>query len=50
MPAFATYSWDGTAYVPMGLDVLTVRGGVVQEVVAFLEADFARFGLPTRIG
>jgi RNA polymerase sigma-70 factor (TIGR02960 family) len=49
MPAFATYSWDGTAYVPMGLDVLTVRGGVVQEVVSFLEADFARFGLPTRI-
>jgi RNA polymerase sigma-70 factor (ECF subfamily) len=49
MPAFATYSWDGTAYVPMGLDVLTVRGGEVQEVVSFLEADFARFGLPTRL-
>jgi RNA polymerase sigma-70 factor (TIGR02960 family) len=49
MPAFATYSWDGTAYVPMGLDVLTVRGGVVQEVVSFLEADFSRFGRPTRI-
>lgn len=49
MPAFATYSWDGTAYVPMGLDVLTVRGGAVQEVVSFLEADFARFGLPTRM-
>jgi RNA polymerase sigma-70 factor (TIGR02960 family) len=49
MPAFATYSWDGTAFVPMGLDVLTVRDGVVHEVVAFLEADFADFGLPTRI-
>jgi RNA polymerase sigma-70 factor (TIGR02960 family) len=49
MPAFGTYAWDGTAYVPMGLDVLTVRGGVVQEVVAFLEADFSRFGLPERI-
>jgi RNA polymerase sigma-70 factor (TIGR02960 family) len=49
MPAFATYSWDGTAHVPMGLDVLTVRGGMVHEVVSFLEADFAGFGLPTRI-
>ncbi|TQM35532.1 RNA polymerase subunit sigma-70 [Pseudonocardia cypriaca] len=49
MPAFATYSWDGTAFVPMGLDVLTVRDGVVQEVVSFLEADFSRFGLPGRI-
>jgi hypothetical protein len=33
----------------MGLDVLTVVGGVVQEVVAFLEADFSRFGLSMRI-
>jgi RNA polymerase sigma-70 factor (TIGR02960 family) len=49
MPAFATYSWDGTAYVPMGLDVLTIRDGAVHEVVSFLEADFTRFGLPTRI-
>jgi RNA polymerase sigma-70 factor (ECF subfamily) len=49
MPAFATYMWDGTAHVPMGLDVLSVRGGAVQEVVSFLEADFARFGLPRRI-
>jgi RNA polymerase sigma-70 factor (TIGR02960 family) len=49
MPAFATYSWDGTAYVPMGLDVLMVRGGVVQEVVAFLDADLTRFGHPNRI-
>jgi RNA polymerase sigma-70 factor (TIGR02960 family) len=49
MPAFGTYMWDGTAYVPMGLDVLTVRDGAVHEVVSFLEADFARFGLPPRI-
>jgi RNA polymerase sigma-70 factor (TIGR02960 family) len=49
MPAFATYSWDGSAYVPMGLDVLTIRAGEVHDVVSFLEADFARFGLPTRI-
>jgi SnoaL-like domain len=49
LPAFATYSWDGSAYVSMGLDVITVRNGFVQEVVAFLEADFSRFGLPTSI-
>jgi RNA polymerase sigma-70 factor, ECF subfamily len=49
LPAFATYSWDGAAYVPMGLDVLTVRNGMVHEVVAFLETDFALFGLPTRL-
>jgi ketosteroid isomerase-like protein len=49
MPAFATYMWDGTADIPMGLDVLTVRNGMVHEVVSFLEADFADFGLPTRI-
>jgi RNA polymerase sigma-70 factor (TIGR02960 family) len=49
MPAFATYQWDGAAYTPMGLDVLTIRDGAVHEVVSFLEADFADFGLPTRI-
>ena len=49
MPAFGTYMWDGTAYVPMGLDVLTVRDGAVHEVVSFLDADFGRFGLPPRI-
>jgi RNA polymerase sigma-70 factor, ECF subfamily len=49
MPAFGTYMWDGTAYVPMGLDVLTVRDGAVHEVVSFLDADFAPFGLPPRL-
>jgi RNA polymerase sigma-70 factor (ECF subfamily) len=49
MPAFATYHWDGTAYVPLGLDVLDVRDGMVSEVVSFLDADFADFGLPTRL-
>jgi RNA polymerase sigma-70 factor (TIGR02960 family) len=49
MPAFATYYWDGTAYVPMGLDVLTVRGRAVSEVVSFLDADFTDFGLPARL-
>ncbi len=49
MPAFATYRWTGDAYTPMGLDVLTVRDGRVGEVVSFLDADFASFGLPSRL-
>jgi RNA polymerase sigma-70 factor (TIGR02960 family) len=49
--AFGTYLWEDAAgaYVPGGLDVLTLREGRVAEVVAFLSADFARFGLPARI-
>nr|WP_275581089.1 sigma-70 family RNA polymerase sigma factor [Natronosporangium hydrolyticum] len=49
--AFATYRWDdqfGT-FVPGGLDVLTLRGSVVAEVVSFLDADFPTFGLPARL-
>jgi RNA polymerase sigma-70 factor (TIGR02960 family) len=49
MPAFGTYMWDGTAYVPKGLDVLMVSDGAVHEVVSFLDADFAPFDLPPRI-
>ncbi|MGC7097723.1 sigma-70 family RNA polymerase sigma factor [Amycolatopsis lurida] len=46
--AFGTYRWDGDrgAFVPSGLDVLAVRGDRIAEVVAFLDADFSRFGLP----
>jgi RNA polymerase sigma-70 factor (ECF subfamily) len=46
--AFGTYRWDEErgGYVPAGLDVLVVRGGRVAEVVSFLDADFAEFGLP----
>lgn len=49
--AFGTYLWDDAAgaFVPGGLDVLTLREGRVGEVVAFLTADFTRFGLPGRI-
>ena len=49
--AFGTYLWDGTtgAYVPGGLDVLTLRDGRVAEITAFLTADLTRFGLPARI-
>jgi RNA polymerase sigma-70 factor (TIGR02960 family) len=50
--AFGTYLWDdgADAYVPGGLDVLTLRDGSVAGVTAFLTADFTRFGLPPRIG
>jgi RNA polymerase sigma-70 factor (TIGR02960 family) len=44
--AFGTYRWDGEAYRPCGLDLLALRSTEVVEVVSFLEADFACFGLP----
>ncbi|MFV2018200.1 sigma-70 family RNA polymerase sigma factor [Micromonospora sp. LOL_023] len=49
--AFGTYLWDDdrAAYVPAGLDVLTLRGRQVAEVVAFLDADFPTFGLPPQL-
>ena len=49
--AFGTYLWEDAAgaYVPGGLDVLTLHEGRVAEVVAFLSADFTRFGLPARL-
>jgi len=49
--AFGTYLWDdpAEAYIPGGLDVLTLLDGRVAEIVAFLNADLTRFGLPERI-
>jgi len=44
--AFGTYSWDGSRFVPGGLDVVVLRGSEIVEVVSFLEADFPSFGLP----
>jgi RNA polymerase sigma-70 factor (ECF subfamily) len=50
-PAFGTYLWDDAAdaFVPGGLDVLTLRGRQVAEITAFLDADLTRFGLPALI-
>jgi RNA polymerase sigma-70 factor (ECF subfamily) len=45
--AFATYAWDGSVWVPCGLDLLALRDGQVAEVVSFLDPRFYRdFGLP----
>jgi RNA polymerase sigma-70 factor (TIGR02960 family) len=47
--AFGTYLWDGTRFVPGGLDVVVLRGSEIAEVVSFLEADFPSFGLPSSL-
>jgi RNA polymerase sigma-70 factor (ECF subfamily) len=49
--AFGTYLRDdgAGAFVPGGLDVLTIRDGRVAEVVAFLAADLTSFGLPASL-
>jgi RNA polymerase sigma-70 factor (TIGR02960 family) len=49
--AFGTYLWDDSAnaYLPGGLDVLTLRDGQVAEIVAFISADLTDFGLPASL-
>jgi RNA polymerase sigma-70 factor (ECF subfamily) len=47
--AFGTYLWDGSRYVPGGLDVVVLRGSEIAEVISFLEADFPSFGLPVEL-
>jgi RNA polymerase sigma-70 factor (ECF subfamily) len=46
--AFGTYLWDDAAgaFIPGGLDVLTIQDGHVAQIVAFLSADLTDFGLP----
>ncbi len=48
-PAFATYSRDAATgrYLPTVLQVLTLRGGRIEEITGFVSPPlFARFGLP----
>ena len=41
---------DGRRYVPIALDVLTLRGGEIAAVVAFRSTElFSRFGLPDEL-
>jgi RNA polymerase sigma-70 factor, ECF subfamily len=51
-PALATYCLDREAgsYIPIALDVLTLRGSLVAEVVAFRTPEvFPRFGVPAEL-
>lgn len=43
--------WDNAAdaYIPGGLDVLTIQNGQVAQIVAFLSADLTDFGLPASL-
>jgi RNA polymerase sigma-70 factor (TIGR02960 family) len=49
--AFGTYMWDDAAgaYIPGGLDVLTIQNGRVAQIVAFLSADLTNYGLPASL-
>jgi RNA polymerase sigma-70 factor (TIGR02960 family) len=49
--AFGTYLWNAerAAYAPAGLDLVMLRGRRLAEVVSFLDADFATFGLPAEL-
>jgi RNA polymerase sigma-70 factor, ECF subfamily len=51
-PAVATYGFDrdAGAYLPIALDVLTLRGGRIAEVFAFRTPEvFPRFGVPAAL-
>lgn len=51
--AFGTYLWDDerSAYVAVALDLLTLRGTEIAEVVSFLTPEiFSMFDLPDEIG
>ena len=48
-PAFGHYLWDDAKrrFVPHGINVLSLRGGRISEITAFLTPEaFPRFGLP----
>jgi RNA polymerase sigma-70 factor, ECF subfamily len=48
-PAFGTYSWnpERERYLPTVLQVLTLRGGQIEEITGFVMPEiFTRFGLP----
>jgi RNA polymerase sigma-70 factor (TIGR02960 family) len=49
--AFGTYLWDeaANAYIPGGLDILTIGEHGITAVTSFLDADFAAFDLPSSV-
>jgi RNA polymerase sigma-70 factor, ECF subfamily len=51
-PALASYSLDEETgrYVPAAIDVLTLEGGLIKEITAFVTPEiFPRFGLPSEL-
>jgi RNA polymerase sigma-70 factor (ECF subfamily) len=51
-PAVGWYMWDGRRrrYIPTALEVLTLEGEQVKDIVAFVFPElFARFGLPSEL-
>jgi RNA polymerase sigma-70 factor, ECF subfamily len=51
-PALASYSLDEETghYVPAAIDVLTIEGGLIKEITAFVTPEiFPRFGLPSEL-
>ena len=50
-PALAAYRWNDRqrGYLPIALDVLTLRGTAIADVVAFRNTAFERFGLPAAL-
>jgi RNA polymerase sigma-70 factor (ECF subfamily) len=49
-PAFASYRWDGEAFRPMALQVLSFRDGGIDEIAGFVMPSlFAAFDLPERL-
>jgi RNA polymerase sigma-70 factor, ECF subfamily len=50
--AFGAYVWaeETRAFMPHGIDVLTLRGALIEEITAFLTPHlFDRFGLPSQL-
>jgi RNA polymerase sigma-70 factor, ECF subfamily len=50
--AFGAYAWDdqGHVFAPHAVNMLTLRGGRIEEITAFLAPDtFPRFGLPRSV-
>jgi RNA polymerase sigma-70 factor, ECF subfamily len=51
-PAVATYAWNepAAAFTPHSISVLTLRGGEIEEIMAFLDPELlAPFGLPASL-
>ncbi len=48
--AFATYRWDGGAFRPQAIQVLTLRGSEIADITGFVQPGaFAAFGLPDEL-